>query len=148
MRRAIPLTFGRVPAAFGFATFIPKRCFATRYFSDSHEWIEIDGTKATIGITDHAQEALGEVVYIGLPQVGDDFEAGAVFGEIESVKATNDVYIPCTGTISEVNEAVKSDPSLVNKSPESDGWLLKMDNAKVPEGLMNAEAYKTFIEGH
>lgn len=136
-RRAVPTVT--------FASLASIRNYATRYFTDSHEWVEIDGTNATVGITDHAQEALGDVVYVGLPSEGDAFEAKAPFGEVESVKATNDIYSPVSGTVSSANSAIKDDPSLVNKAAETDGWLIKLSNVTLPEGLMTREAYDKFL---
>eukprot|EP00744_Colponema_vietnamica_P016545 GILI01023221.1.p1 GENE.GILI01023221.1~~GILI01023221.1.p1 ORF type:complete len:156 (-),score=49.82 GILI01023221.1:156-590(-) len=139
-RRGIP--------SVSFAAIASFRSYATRYFTDTHEWVEIDGTNATVGITDHAQEALGDVVFVGLPSVNDAFEAKAAFGEVESVKATNDIYSPVSGTVVDTNAKIKDDPSLVNKSAETDGWLIKLSNVKAPEGLMSREAYDKFLSEH
>lgn len=136
-RRAIPTAT--------FASLASIRNYATRYFTDTHEWVEVDGTNATVGITDHAQEALGDVVYVGLPSDGDAFEARTPFGEVESVKATNDIYCPVAGTITSTNGAIKDDPSLVNKAAETDGWLIKLSNVKLPENLMDRAAYDKFL---
>ncbi|EAN83079.1 putative lipoic acid containing carrier protein [Trypanosoma cruzi] len=122
------------------------RLYGTRYFTDSHEWVEHDGGVATIGITAHAQESLGDVVYVALPNVGDQLNAKEVFGEVESVKATSCMYSPINGVVDAVNDRVKDEPALINRSPEGDGWLIKVKCSELPQGLMTEEEYKKFID--
>ena len=119
-----------------------------RYFSDEHEWIEVDGDSATIGITDYAQGQLGDIVFVELPALGSNVEKGGDAAVVESVKAASDVFAPVSGTVSEVNSALEEDPALVNSAPETDGWFFKLalaDPAQL-EGLMDAAEYKAFCE--
>jgi glycine cleavage system H protein len=119
------------------------------YYTDQHEWINTDNPQATtVGITEHAQEALGDVVFVELPEIGQKFSIGAVAGVVESVKAAADVYMPISGQVVEVNEALRSDPSLANTAPLSAGWFFKV-KASAPaefEGLMNAAAYGDLVK--
>ncbi|KAH9601810.1 Glycine cleavage system H-protein/Simiate [Trypanosoma melophagium] len=138
MRRAF-----RIPTASVVASI---RLYGTRYFTDSHEWVEHNDGVATVGITVHAQENLGDVVYVALPNVGDKLEAREVFGEVESVKATSNVYSPVSGVVDSVNDRVKDEPALINRSAETEGWLIKVKCSEIPKGLMTAEEYKKFIE--
>jgi glycine cleavage system H protein len=119
----------------------------TRYFTDEHEWIDVAGDIATVGITDYAQGQLGDIVFVELPAVGAAVEKGKDAAVVESVKAASDVYAPITGEVSETNAALEEDPSLVNSSPEEDGWFFKMSigDASELEGLMNEVSYKEFI---
>ena len=114
------------------------------YFTDEHEWLAVDGDVATVGITNHAQEQLGDLVFIELPDVGKSLEQGDDCAVVESVKAASDVYAPASGEITEVNEALGADAAIVNASAESDGWLYKMklSNPDELEKLMDADAYK------
>ena len=114
------------------------------YFTDEHEWQAVDGDVATVGITNHAQEQLGDLVFIELPDVGKSLEQGDDCAVVESVKAASDVYAPASGEITEVNEALGADAAIVNASAESDGWLYKMklSNPDELEKLMDADAYK------
>ena len=116
-----------------------------KYTAD-HEWLNIAGDIATVGITHHAQDALGDVVFVDLPAVGASFEAKAVAGVVESVKAAADVYMPVTGEITEVNEALRADPSLANTDPLNAGWFFKVKLANMAEldGLMDETAYSAF----
>lgn len=125
---------------------VTRRMYATRYFTDSHEWVEIDNNIATVGITHHAQESLGDVIYIGLPAVGDEIGAKQTFGEVESVKATSDIYSPVGGKVTAVNEDVKAQPKLINDSAEDKAWLIKLDakGANV-DGLMSKAQYDEFL---
>jgi glycine cleavage system H protein len=119
----------------------------TRYFTDEHEWIDVDGDVATVGITDYAQSQLGDIVFVELPAVGTSVEKGKDAAVVESVKAASDVYAPITGEVTEVNPALEEDPALVNSAPEGDGWFFKMtigDSSQL-EGLMDAAAYKDFV---
>ncbi|KAL9456577.1 hypothetical protein AB3S75_005745 [Citrus x aurantiifolia] len=117
-------------------------------YADSHEWVKVDGNSATIGITDHAQDHLGDVVYVELPEVGVTVKQGASFGAVESVKATSDVNSPVSGKVVEVNEELSSSPALVNSSPYKDGWIIKVetDNAGELKKLMDADQYTKFCE--
>ncbi|MGB3739167.1 MAG: glycine cleavage system protein GcvH [Pontixanthobacter sp.] len=117
-----------------------------RYFTDEHEWIDVEGDTATVGITDYAQEQLGDIVFVELPEVGSNVDKGGDAAVVESVKAASDVYAPISGEIMEGNPALEEDPALVNTSPEEDGWFFKMtigDKAEL-EGLMDAKAYEAF----
>ncbi len=119
----------------------------SRYYTDEHEWIDVEGDTATVGITDYAQEQLGDIVFIELPEVGTMVDKGGDAAVVESVKAASDVYSPITGEVVEGNPALEEDPALVNTSPEEDGWFFKMtigDKAEL-EGLMDAKAYEAFI---
>jgi glycine cleavage system H protein len=119
------------------------------YFTDEHEWIEVDGDTATVGITDYAQSQLGDVVFVELPQAGSSVTKGKEAAVVESVKAASDVFSPVSGTVSEANAALEADPGLVNSAAESDGWFFKVtiaDKGEV-EGLMDDAAYKDFVAG-
>ena len=121
--------------------------FDRRYLA-SHEWALLDGDVATIGISDFAQDALGDVVYFDLPEVDDDITQGESFAEVESVKAVSDVYAPFDGTIIEVNEALADNPELINQDPFGEGWMIKIrvrDTAAYQE-LLDAAAYKANCE--
>lgn len=120
-----------------------------RYFTEEHEWIEVDGEAATIGITDYAQEQLGDVVFVEVPQTGTILDKGAEAAVVESVKAASDVYAPISGEVLEGNAALEEDPALVNSSPEEAGWFFKLSVADKSEleGLMDAAAYKAFCDG-
>jgi glycine cleavage system H protein len=120
-----------------------------RYYTDEHEWIEVEGDIATVGITDYAQGQLGDIVFVELPEVGAMIEQGKDAAVVESVKAASDVYAPITGEITEVNPALEEDPALVNTSPEDGGWFFKMTIADEGEldGLMDEDGYKAFVEG-
>lgn len=118
------------------------------YFTPAHEYCKVDGKVATVGITDFAQAALGDIVFVDLPEPGDSFEAKESFGSVESVKAASDVYAPITGKVLEVNEALTDEPGLVNSSAEDDAWFIKLevgDESELGE-LMNAEQYKEHCE--
>jgi glycine cleavage system H protein len=119
-----------------------------RYFTDEHEWIEVDGDVATVGITDYAQGQLGDIVFVELPAVGTAITKGKDAAVVESVKAASDVYAPIDGEVTETNGALEEDPALVNTAPEGEGWFFKMTIADAGqlEGLMDAGAYKAFIE--
>lgn len=118
-------------------------------YSKEHEWINLADTNAAIvGITVHAQDALGDVVFVDLPAVGSTFKAGDVAGVVESVKAAADVYMPVTGEIIEVNEALRDDPALANSDPLNTGWFfkVKMSDVSELEGLMEETAYNDFAK--
>jgi len=117
------------------------------YFTPDHEWIRVEGGAATVGITDYAQEQLGDLVFVELPQAGKALKKGDAAVVVESVKAASDVYAPADGEVTEVNEALSSDPALVNNAAMGDGWLWKMtlsDESQL-EGLMDEAAYKATI---
>ena len=118
-----------------------------RYFSEEHEWIEVDGDSATIGITDYAQGQLGDIVFVEVPAAGTTLAKGKEAAVVESVKAASDVYAPVSGTVTEGNAALENDPALVNTSPEADGWFFKLTIADEGEldGLMDEAAYKDFV---
>lgn len=115
-------------------------------YTPDHEWLKIDGDIATVGITHHAQDALGDVVFVELPEVGAAIAAKAVAGVVESVKAAADVYMPVTGEITEVNEALRADPALANSDPLGAGWFFKVKLSNVTEldTLMDETSYATF----
>ena len=117
-------------------------------YTKSHEWIKIDGDEATVGITEHAQSLLGDLVYVELPEVGEELSAGDDSCVVESVKAASDVYSPLDGEIIEVNESLVDDPSQVNHAPYKDGWLfkLKISNESQLDGLLSADAYAENME--
>lgn len=119
-----------------------------RYYTDEHEWIEVEGDVATVGITDYAQGQLGDIVFVELPEVGAMIEQGKDAAVVESVKAASDVYAPITGEIVEVNPALEEDPALVNSAPEDGGWFFKMTIADPGEldKLMDEDGYKAFVE--
>lgn len=119
----------------------------TTWFTQDHEWIRVDGNIATVGITNHAQEQLGDLVFVELPEVGRTVAKGDVAVVVESVKAASDVYAPVDGEITEVNDAVAGTPELVNSGAEGDGWLWKMKLADPSQldGLMDAKAYSAMI---
>ncbi|MBN9787120.1 glycine cleavage system protein GcvH [Pseudonocardia sp. TMWB2A] len=118
-----------------------------RYFTDEHEWLDVTGDEATVGITDYAQSQLGDIVFVEVPEAGKDVKKGEDAAVVESVKAASDVYAPLDGTITEGNAALGDDPSLVNTDPEGEGWFFKLTLADKSQldGLMNEAAYKDFI---
>ncbi len=119
----------------------------TRYTRD-HEWIRLDGDVATIGITDYAQEQLGDIVFVELPEIGKKLDKGAEAAVVESVKAASEVFAPVTGEVIAVNGTLSDQPGAVNEDPEGNGWFMQMrvaDKASV-DGLMDAAAYKAFLE--
>ncbi len=116
-------------------------------YTESHEWVRIEGDIVTIGITDYAQEELGDVVFVELPDVGQNFEAGDEAAGVESTKAHSDVYAPVTGEVTAVNEELEEDSALINTSPYEEGWIYKMkmmDGAEL-DSLMEADAYRANI---
>jgi len=119
-----------------------------RYTKD-HEWVRMEGTRARIGITDFAQDALGDVVYVDLPEIGARVEADQPMGEVESTKSVSDVYTPVSGCVAERNQLVDDHPELVNEQPYGDGWLVAIDVEELGsvEHLMDAAAYRTLVEG-
>ncbi|MDT4968348.1 MAG: glycine cleavage system protein [Acidobacteriota bacterium] len=118
------------------------------HYSKDHEWIRVEGDVGTIGITDHAQISLGDVVYVELPKPGDTFEAHETFGSVESVKAVSEIFTPVSGQIVEVNESLQDEPEKVNSSPYDDGWMMKIKMSKPGEvdSLLNAAEYEDFTK--
>ncbi|MFO1241140.1 MAG: glycine cleavage system protein GcvH [Sphingomonadaceae bacterium] len=121
----------------------------TRYFTDEHEWIDVDGTSATVGITDYAQGQLGDIVFVEVPAAGTQVKKGGDAAVVESVKAASDVYAPVSGTVTQGNGALDGDPALVNSDPEGDGWFFKLTLSDPSEldGLMDEAAYKAYVNG-
>jgi glycine cleavage system H protein len=114
-------------------------------YTRSHEWVRTEGDTATIGITDHAQEELGDIVYVELPEEGATFEAGDSFGTVESVKAVSDLYAPVGGEVTEVNEALNDNPEKINEDPYGDGWIVKL-RVSGEGDLLSAADYEKFVE--
>lgn len=121
----------------------------TRYFTEDHEWIEVDGDSATVGITEYAQSQLGDIVFAEVPATGATLKKGGDAAVVESVKAASDVYAPVSGTVTEGNAALEGDPALVNSDPEGEGWFFKITLSDTSElnSLMDAAAYKAFVDG-
>ena len=115
------------------------------FYSKSHEWVKLEGDCAWIGITDFAQDALGDLVYVNLPEVGDEVTAGETFADVESVKAVSDIYSPVTGTVAEINEALLDAPETINQSPY-EAWLIKVGGVTDKEELLSAAAYQEMVE--
>ena len=117
-------------------------------YTEQHEWARVDGNRVWIGITDFAQDALGDVVYVDIPEVGTEVKAGEPFGEVESTKSVSDVYAPVTGTVTARNDALVDSPELVNRDPYGDGWMIAVDSADPTEveRLMSASAYREIAE--
>ncbi|MFY0408252.1 glycine cleavage system protein GcvH [Solicola sp. PLA-1-18] len=116
-------------------------------YSPEHEWVRIDGDTATVGITDYAQEQLGDIVYVQLPETGEEVEPGSVIGELESTKSVSDLYAPVSGQVISRNESLDSSPEVVNADPYGEGWLIKVrvDGEEAVEGLMDAAAYQASL---
>ena len=117
-------------------------------YTKDHEWVRVKGEQATVGITDHAQHQLGDVVYVELPKVGDKFESGEPFGSVESVKAVSEIYMPLSGSVVEVNGSLNDTPEKVNEDPYGDGWMvvLEMENPSQADGLLTAAEYEDYIK--
>lgn len=117
-------------------------------FSKDHEWVEVNGEIATIGITDYAQHSLGDVVYIDMPRVGDHFGTHEAFGSVESVKAVSEIFTPLAGEVTEVNEGVNDTPEAVNNEPYAAGWMvkIKMDNPGEADAMLSAAEYEEYLE--
>jgi glycine cleavage system H protein len=116
-------------------------------YTKEHEWIRVENGDVTIGITHHAQQELGDIVFVELPQIGASFGAGDTLGTVESVKAVSDVYAPVGGEVIEVNEALNNKPELINEDPHGDGWIAKLrlaDKGEL-EGLLSADDYEAYI---
>jgi glycine cleavage system H protein len=117
-------------------------------YAPTHEWVRVEGDIATVGITDFAQNALGDVVYVELPEVGDELHANDEAGVVESVKAASDIYTPVTGTVVAINEELEDAPETINRNPYHDGWFFKIriDDAEELEALLDAEEYGASLE--
>jgi glycine cleavage system H protein len=117
-------------------------------YTEEHEWLRVDGDTVEIGITDYAQGELGDIVFVELPSVGDQIERGESFGTIEAVKAVSDLYAPITGKVTEINDSLEDDPTVINRDPYGDGWMIKVeisDSSEI-EKLLTADAYKNTVE--
>ncbi len=123
---------------------IPDDCL----YSKEHEWVRVEGTAGLVGITDYAQESLGDVVYVEFPAVNDSFEAGDVFGNVESVKAVSELFMPMGGVVTEINEKLSDVPELVNQDPYGDGWILKVKLSDPEETthLMTSTEYAAYLQ--
>jgi glycine cleavage system H protein len=115
-------------------------------YTKSHEWVRTEGDTATVGITDHAQEELGDIVYVELPEEGATFEAGEPFGTVESVKAVSDLYTPVGGEVVEVNGALDASPEKINEDPYGEGWIIKIRVSAARAGLLSASDYEQLLE--
>ena len=118
------------------------------YFTKEHEWIRVDGDTATVGISDHAQEALGDIVFAEVPEAGRQVSKGQEAAVVESVKAASDVYAPVSGAVTEGNPAIADDPAIINRDPEGEGWFfkLKLSDSSELEGLMDETAYREWVK--
>jgi len=117
-------------------------------YTEQHEWLRMEGNRARVGITDYAQDALGDVVYVDIPEVGTEVKAGEPFGEVESTKSVSDVFAPVSGTVSERNGTLVEAPELVNEDPYGDGWMIVLDLSDPSEvdALLDAASYRSFTE--
>lgn len=118
-------------------------------YSKDHEWVRVEGDVATVGITDYAQDALGDVVYVDPPMVGSALNAGDSFGEVESTKSVSELYAPISGTVASTNDELETEPEKLNADPYGEGWIctVSMSDASELDALMDAEAYQAFIAG-
>ena len=118
------------------------------HYSKDHEWIRMEGDTGTVGISDHAQQSLGDVVYVELPKPGESFTAHDVFGSVESVKAVSELYIPVSGEVLEVNEALHDEPEKVNSDPYGDAWMIRIrvQNQGEVDGLLSAAEYEDYLK--
>ena len=115
-------------------------------YAESHEWVRIEGEEAIIGITDFAQEQLGDVTFVDLPAVGSTLDAGQEMGSVESVKAASELYAPVSGEVIEVNPDLDASPEIINESPYDGGWMIRVKLSSSPSGLMSAEEYEEFAQ--
>jgi glycine cleavage system H protein len=117
------------------------------YYSKDHEWLRVEGETGTVGITDHAQNSLGDVVYVELPKAGETFAAHDTFGSVESVKAVSELFLPVAGEVTEVNESLTDEPEKVNTDPYGDGWMLRvrLSNRGEVDSLLSAAEYEDYI---
>jgi len=120
-----------------------------KYFTEDHEWVEVNGNEATVGISEYAVDELGDISFIELPEEGDDFIIGDRLGSIEAEKGTEDLYSPISGSVSFVNETLVDDPTLVNESPEDKGWICKLTNFDSSEldDMMDEDDYLEYVSG-
>ena len=120
-----------------------------KYFCKSHEWVEVVDGVATMGLSKHAADELGDITFVELPETDEDFDKGSAISVVESVKAASDIYAPITGTVSEVNEDLEDEPEKINEDAEGAGWICKLSDITEAdlEGLMTAEQYAAFIAG-
>mmetsp|Transcript_22281 Transcript_22281/g.35775 ORF Transcript_22281/g.35775 Transcript_22281/m.35775 type:complete len:161 (-) Transcript_22281:170-652(-) len=130
--------------------YVSHRKFSELRYSEDHEWVKPtgNGNEAMVGITEYAQDLLGEIVFVEHPQIDDEFEKGDVFGQIESVKAASELYMPVSGKVTAVNDSLQDEPGVINSSPEQNGWMIKIevnDQADFDK-LMDASAYSEFVE--
>lgn len=118
------------------------------FYTKDHEWIKIEGNLGTMGITDHAQSALGDVTFIELPKAGNTYKKSSIIATVESVKAASDVYSPMSGKVIKVNDELKKSPEIINQSPYDSAWfcVLELSDLKEKDGLMNASAYKDYLK--
>jgi len=118
-------------------------------YSESHEWVKAAGETAKLGITDYAQDQLGDIVFVELPDVGESFEKGAEFGTVESVKAVSELYMPVSGEIVAINDELEDAPELINNTPFSEGWMIevKLDDSSELDALMDKDAYLSTLKG-
>ncbi|MBC7929356.1 MAG: glycine cleavage system protein GcvH [Rubrivivax sp.] len=118
------------------------------HYSKDHEWLKVEGETAIVGITDHAQSALGDVVYVELPKAGETFAAHDTFGSVESVKAVSELFLPVAGEVTEVNESLQDEPEKVNTDPYGDGWMLRvrLANSGEVDGMLSAAEYEDYIK--
>ena len=118
-----------------------------KYYTEDHEWVEVNGDEAVVGISEYAADELGEVTYVELPDEDDDFIIGDRLGELEAAEGTSDLYSPISGTVAAVNEALVDDPAIINDSPEDKGWICKLVNIDSSEldDMMDEEAYQKYI---
>lgn len=119
------------------------------HYTSDHEWVRIEGDRVRMGITDYAQDALGDVVFVQVPTLGATVEAGATFSEVESTKSVSDIYAPVTGEVVEVNDELGDAPERLNEDPYGDGWIcvLRVDDTSQLEGLLDATAYRALVDG-
>ncbi len=119
-----------------------------KYYTEDHEWVEISGDEATVGISEYAADEMGDITYVELPEEEDDFIIGDRLGEVESVSTSTDIYSPISGTVSQVNEALVDEPGLINDSPEEKGWLCRLVNFDSTEldDMMNEDAYLKYLK--
>ncbi len=118
------------------------------HYSKDHEWLRVEGDTGTVGITDHAQNSLGDVVYVELPKVGETFAAHGTFGSVESVKAVSELYLPVGGEVTEVNESLQDEPERVNTDPYGDGWMvrIRINDASQVDALLTPKEYEDFVQ--
>ena len=119
-------------------------------YTTDHEWVRLEGDRAKVGITAYAQDALGDIVFVQLPEVGERLDAGQAFGEVESTKSVSDIYAPFSGEVAARNEALESTPELVNTDPYGDGWLVELtvSDPSALDGMLDAEAYQRHVDEH